>query len=276
LAQLKTLYLYPYSGWEEVPWGQGRGDRGPYDDATLDLDATARTSRRVFEAVNVGLRDLGIDSRRSSYSMSIWHSKSADVEVDPDLRYFTQGFVGGIAIPSGFRFVEPDLRAEVLLACMSTTIHALGDREGWDSTAVDRVVADFRSSGYKCEWTGPWRSTRDRKLRVRMSMRLADDGYGRWRLNVATKDSEDPFLQTEEVLGWTWVDNFIRSSKSMKFVSPSTLLVGSGSGILNRTVTVNIETGEVHRREPDPLPLSYPGDPSRAVRAPKIVVVKAL
>ena len=272
MARLKTFYLYPYSGWEELPWNQGRGATAPYDEDTLDLDATARTSGRVFESISWGLQSLGIDSRRSSYSVGIMWSESDDVEARPNLDYFAQGFVGNIAIPRGFRFVAPDLRAELLLSSLSTTIRALAAREGWEGSAIDPIVAGFRDSGYTCEWTSQWKSTRDRRLRVQMSMRLADDGYGRWRMTVARGDSDAVVVQTEEVLGWTWIENFVRSFKSMRFISPRVLEVGSGSGILDRAVRVDIETGEVHRREPDPVPLSYPGDQTRVSRPPKIIV----
>jgi hypothetical protein len=273
VARLKTFYLYPYSGWEELPWNQGRGATGPYDEATLDLDATARSSRRVFEAISQSVSEMGIDSKRSSYRLSILESKSSDLEVKTDLSYFTSGFLGHIRVPSGFRFVEPSLRAELLLGALWAAIRALADREGWDFRPVDTAVEKFRESRYECGWIGPWKNTRDRTLRARVVMRLADDGYGRWHMIVAGSETDELLVRTEEVLGWTWIENFVRLSKSMRFVAPRTLEVGSGSGFIDRRVQVNLETGGLVRRATDPTPLSYPGNSSMVLHVPELSVI---
>ncbi|MDQ1576078.1 MAG: hypothetical protein QOH55_1228 [Microbacteriaceae bacterium] len=274
MARLKNFYLYPYSGWEEIPWGEARGSVGPYGDETLDLDAAARTSRRVFEAVSFGMGALGVDSRRSSYGLGSFASEGSSVELHQNFRSSAEGFLGNVGIPKGFRFLAPNLRAELLLGALSVTIDTLATHEGWDPAAARSVVAKFRDSAYACMWSSGWKSSRDRKLRVQITMRLADDGYSRWKLVVADAHSEEVARQTEEVLGWTWIENCMRSFKSMKFVSSRVLEVGSGSGILNRTVKVDIETGQVQRVAPDPVPLSYPGDHARLADVPKLIVFR--
>jgi hypothetical protein len=274
LAKLKSFDLYPYSGWEELPWNEGRGSIGPWGDMTLDQDAAARTSRRVFEAVSWGVKALGIDSRRSSYRLGILDSytEPGEFDVRPNLKYFADGFVGHVAIPQGFRFVEPDERASLLLGALSAVVEALSTREGWDFAPVESVIAGFRDSGYACEWASPQKMSRDRMVQVQMVARLADDGYGRWHLVVSDVGTGKVLIRSAEVLGWTWVENFVRSFKSMRFIAPRVVEVGSGSGILDRTVNVNLETGEVIREMPEPVPLSYPGDPTGVETTPTLVV----
>jgi hypothetical protein len=272
MAQLRNFHLYPYSGAEETPWHWGRDIAMPYDDATLDQDSAARTSRRVFEDVSAGLTSLGIASRRSSYRLFAVESQSNEVEVRANRRLYANGAIGHIGIPAGFHLLEPDGRAEVLLQSLSAAFKVLASFESRDAHQIDSLIEKSRERGYRCTWASPWRLSRSRKRKIQMLMRLADDGYGRWHLVIADVESGAVLMETEEVLGWTWVENYVRAFKAMKFVSANVVEVGIGSTMFTRTVEVDIETGEIRRAQPDPVPIVYPGVSSRVSRLPAVVV----
>jgi hypothetical protein len=140
------------------------------------------------------------------------------------------------------------------------------------ATLVGNAVQAVRVAQFECSWTGPWKSARDRKTRVRLQGRILDDGYGRWRLVVANRDSDDPLLETEEVLGWTWLRNFDHAAKTMRWESPTIITLQSGSDMLPEAVRINVVTGEVRLEERHPLPRSYPGNPRKAKEPPPLIV----
>jgi len=92
-------------------------------------------------------------------------------------------------------------------------------------------------------------------------------------LSSRSSRSNDALLETEEFLGWTWIENAEKAAKAMKFVAPNLLEVPSGSGFWPQVATINIDTGEVRRTVDEPTPLSYP-EGGKSYPTPELVVTQ--
>lgn len=180
--------------------------------------------------------------------------------------------LGSLQIPPGFRHLGPQVRAGLIADATEAALLLLASHAGWDAQIVKDSVQRTRDEQFSCEWVGPWKSTRDRKSRVRLQGRIVDDGYGRWQIAVADRTSTDPCLLTKERLGWTWLSNFERASKSMRFTTPTVLELAVGSDMLPEPVQVDISTGAIKGHSRDPRPTSYPGDPRRSPEKPDLRV----
>ena len=264
MAGFRDVHLFPYSGWHRRPWGLP-------DTLSLDVDAAARTARRVTEAISREVASLGLTSAASSYRLVCWRGRTGQLELER-VRAPRDLFLGRLYIPRGFRFLDPQVRAALIADATEAALGGIVETAGWDSRALSDALKAVRNEDFACTWVGPWKSTRDRKRRVRLQGRIHDDGYGRWRLVVASKGSEMPITETADVLGWTWLTNFDHAARSMRFVSADVVSVTSGSDMFPDPVGVNITTGEILRRKPDPRPTMYPGKPRRAPVVPQLQV----
>ena len=264
MAGFRDVHLFPYSGWYRQPWGLP-------DTFSLDVDAAARTARRVTEAISRELTSLGVTSPVSSYRLHSWKGSSNDLELER-VRAPQGPFLGRLFIPRGFRFLDPQVRATVLAEATEAALGGLAESTGWNTHAVSDAVQAVKDDDFTCAWVGPWKSTRDRKRRVRLQGRIHDDGYGRWRLVVAAKSADEPILETIDVLGWTWLANFDHAAKSMRFVSADVISVTSGSDMLPEPLQIDITTGKILRRKSNPRPITYPGKPRRVSARPQLQV----
>ena len=263
MARFRDIHLYPYSGWYRKRWGQP-------DTRSRDVDATARTARRVTEAISRELGVADLSSSASSYRLIAEEGKDT-FELTLD-RSPSDAFLGRLTIPRGFRHLDPQVRAGLVADAVQAALLALGDHSRWDPAVVRNAVDGVRDASFACEWTGPWKASRDRSTQIRLQGRILDDGYGRWRIVVADRPSGAVRLQTQDVVGWNWLANLERAAASIRWVTPSTIELQSGSDFLPQVVTVNIETGKVKGTRLEPVPTSYPGAASRAPSVPTLLV----
>ena len=86
MPRLREIYVYPYVGWADRPWpGQRpRDSEEPWDDALLDLDAGARSARRVTESVSQALKALGVEAPRGQLMLELRLGEGLDLEVLTD------------------------------------------------------------------------------------------------------------------------------------------------------------------------------------------------
>lgn len=260
------MHVYPYSGWPEKPWGLGRDAVAPFDPDALDLDAAARTARRVTEELTRRLQAAGVESKRGSYQISMRSVAESDgVEVDPSIRFARDGFLGSIKPPRGFRLLLPEQRAGSIAAAVQENLRPLAVKEGWEDE-LDQAARAARDVDFECSWTSEWKSTRDRTLKARLSVTLADDGYGRWLIEVANSEGEH-LRRTERMFGWTWLSNFQKMAKTMAFSEPHTLVVGRESMFLGVATSIDLDTAVARHEGNDvgvgEVVLSYPGEPGR-------------
>jgi|GEM_PF-3524812 len=268
MARLRDVFFYPYSGWPQFPWSEGRNAQPPYSTDILDRDAAARSSRAVTEALSRRLAAYQIETRRRGYGINILDQmRDSGVEATPLPKYAKDGFAGRVELTRGFRLLLPVQRAEVLTEVAYLCLLPLAREEGWDA-ALEAAVASVRDD-YRCTWTSAWRRTPDRKRAVRLTVEMADDGYGRWHLEIGSLDGTVDLI-TPTLMGWTWIENFERMAKDMRFDADGRLVIGRGSQFLSGVTTIDVATGEVIGDEAsiyaegDTAPLNYPGEPGHA------------
>ena len=270
MAKLKTIGTYPYSGWHESPWTSGRNSAS--SEQEVAVDAAARTARRVIEPISWLVRNAEIVARRSGYRIMILEADDENFGVNLSVRP-ADAFLGHFFVPLGFQHVQPSERAALIGEGTVILFTALSEVEGWDPEQALASIRELQQRNYEFEWRSEWKSTRDRRHRVQLVARLADDGYSRWKVRVADGKSNDALIETEEFLGWTWIENAEKAAKAMKFVAPNLLEVPSGSGFWPQVATINIDTGEVRRTVDEPTPLLYPGS-GESWPTPKLVVTQ--
>ncbi|MGV8885626.1 MAG: hypothetical protein ACOH1T_08585 [Microbacteriaceae bacterium] len=275
MARLRNVYIYPYSGWPNFPWDEGRDARPPYSSAISDRDAAARSARAATEALSTELTEEQITSRRTSYRFMILNEPHpTDVEVEPHPEWAKDGFLGHIRICDGFRNLLPPQRAAVMAEAVYLGLRELALEENW-LAPLDAAMNRVRAIDYRCLWMSSWKSSPDRVHSVRIVMELADDGYGRWHVEIGKGGVVH--RSTAELSGWTWVKNFEFMAKEMRFDERGHLVVGRGSGFLHAVTTIDIATGAVLSDEPaepyarNSVRLSYPGMPGIPVPPVKAV-----
>jgi len=262
VARFRTVHIYPYSGWPQWPWEVGRDAPGPFDDDVLDRDAAARSARAVTEAISLALQSRSVQSRRSTYSIHlVQRHGAADIEVGTDLAFARHGFLGRVLISRGFRELLPEDRAAILLDVVGRNLAPLADAEGWRDT-LDRVLDDVRAGGFECSWVSSWKRSPDHQHQVRIVARIADDGFGRWRVQIS--DSTGTVVrESPELVGWTWVENFQKMAKEMRFDTARRLVIGRGSMFMDDVTTIDVGSADViderSSRGEDGIPLRYPG-----------------
>lgn len=262
------MHIYPYSGWPQWPWEAGRDAPGPFDDHLLDRDAAARSARAVTEAISLALQSKSVQSRRSTYSINLLQQGgSADIEVGANLAFAKQGFLGRVLISRGFRELQPQQRAAILSEVVHRSLAPLADAEGWRDT-LDQAVDHVRAGGFECDWVSAWKPSPDHQHQVRIVTRIADDGFGRWRVQIS-----DPtgivLRESPDLLGWTWVENFQKMAKDMRFDTEGHLVVGRGSMFMDDVTTIDVASAAVineqSSRDGDATPLRYPGRPGQSL-----------
>lgn len=98
MAKFSDLHCYPYSGWPDIPWGLARPlEKRPTEDE-LDVDAAARSSRRVTESISLELPAAELSASKSTYQISLSVGDEPDL-IATTLRKRSYDF-GHIQIPA--------------------------------------------------------------------------------------------------------------------------------------------------------------------------------
>ncbi|MFD1721858.1 hypothetical protein [Amnibacterium endophyticum] len=257
MGHLKDVHCYPYSGWFDIPWGLPKPlEQDPTTDE-LDIDAAARSSRRVTEAISAEISSSNLPAPRSSHRIMLDVYDGPDISVTAfDQRTYD---FGRLQIPRGFRHFNPDTRAELLADAVTQHLSDLATLRDWDHSVLSAAVRRARDSGWAATFVGSWKRTPDRHSRVRLFGQIHDDGYARWRIGVSDLHTETHLTESDEARGWTWLKNLKRSAAGARFLDDHRLEVPSGSMFLTETQVVDIRSGTVTADYEVP-PLSYPGD----------------
>mgnify|MGYP000305367305 CR=1 FL=1 len=166
MPRLREIYVYPYVGWADRPWpGQRpRDSEEPWDDALLDLDAGARSARRVTESVSQALKALGVEAPRGQLMLELRLGDGDEVELEFLERFLdpSDRMTGRVRIPSGFRLRTPVERASMLGEAVIETAHRRAVLHGWDVDAVDEDRGRASEPGAYRLGLGPDRDQLDR------------------------------------------------------------------------------------------------------------------
>ncbi|MFT4110531.1 hypothetical protein [Propionicimonas sp.] len=214
--------VYPQTGLHDRRWG------------TPAEDAVARTARRVCEAHSVGLRGLRLEAPRASYRLLV---REEDAETglrvelidDPD-----DHNIGILHVPVGAHEWEPQPRAAAVLDAIHQTTVLLGERLGWDLTALREVRDVVAASGGRFGWEGRWKTSPDRSSRARVRAVWDDDGFGRLSVQV---EGGDGALYSAPVISFSTPEGLQRSMDTLTWtpngglwVLPSVLPFGIPDG----------------------------------------------
>jgi hypothetical protein len=110
---------------------------------------------------------------------------------------------------------------------------------------------------------------------VRLASRIADDGYGRGRFEVAHAGSERVAFASDEYVGWTWVDSFKRAARSLRWDSDTVAVLEDSYFVATRRIWFDLDTRQLTREAPDALPRQLRGDAAGAPPAPRVVRSRA-
>jgi len=162
------------------------------------------------------------------------------------------GEVGHIDVPNGFEFLSADRRASLVLEAVHGVVRRLGELRGWDLRAIDRARDGVIAGGYRYSWTGPWKSSPNRKKRVRLRAELPDDGCGRLHFEFALRGEDEPYLVADVIAG-SQRRSFARVAKSIKWASDDEI---TAYGQMVWAIEINAVTGAVRVDTPWKKPRS--------------------
>ncbi|WP_213006799.1 hypothetical protein [Paractinoplanes toevensis] len=169
MSTLRLIWVQPAMGFPDRPWAEHP-----------DEDAFARSANSVFELYSEAVRPAKIQNRHSELRIVAWHDIERDdalVTVHPEL---TEGFEMGVAsLPPGIAELTPQARAELVLEVVHAAATRLGRDRGWDQAALDAARAHALAAGLHYRWTGPTRTSPDRRHVAEPTYAIYPDGYGR-------------------------------------------------------------------------------------------------
>jgi hypothetical protein len=168
MSKLRLIWFWPGMGYADRPWTDHP-----------DEDAFARGSNSVWELYTEAVKTANIENRHSEVRLTCRHEDREDVlvEVFPEE---TEGFeMGTVLIPPGIAALTPQARAELVLEATHAAASRLGQARGWDQAALDAARAHVLAAGLHFRWTGPAKTSPDRRHVAEPIYAIYPDGYGR-------------------------------------------------------------------------------------------------
>jgi hypothetical protein len=140
VARVRYVLVYPYSGFRDRLWDAEQHPDGRGRDP--DVDAVARTSRRVCEAYSRGLVELGLEGNHGEVRVFV-HRSHRDDEVVPVSTYlkWTEGFeMAHVGVPVGAGAWSEQRRARMLLEAFHAVMTRFGHARGWPLAGLERQL----------------------------------------------------------------------------------------------------------------------------------------
>ncbi|PPF53915.1 hypothetical protein C5B94_09115 [Clavibacter michiganensis] len=218
-AMLKSLLIWPDSGWTDVRWCPPHGEADP-EWPLLAMDALLRGSKKVSERLSTCLAEQGIEMPRSEIRlMARGLSASGDLEVEI-YDYTRDGpYVGSVRVPIGFHDLDVRRRDELVLQMWRETLTQIVACSGKDPAAVERAADAARRDDYEVPRHGPWKQDRSRSRRVRLVGGLHDDGFLHLHLEIEElrgfRETRLSDGMIDSTLGWS----FDKAAKSVRWES---------------------------------------------------------
>lgn len=269
MPYLTLVEVWPSTGYPRGQW---------LEEPTAD--AFVKSARRVRESYSEALRAAEIANRVSTVRL---------MPIAPDPRRSGRGAPGGIEVvaltdrlegreggrvhlPAGLERLTAEQRGRIAFDVIDSVMRRLAQTRGWDITKLDEVAQQVIDQGLDFVWTGPWKLNRSRRHRARCRFELADDGFGRMRIQIAAARDERVLFQSEEYTAFSTLEGFKRATRTMRWLDESSVQVTPMVGLLRmtgRTVSWSFNPAA------EPQPAATLAPTARLVEAPLKVVVRA-
>ena len=215
MARFRLVYVYPPTGFPERLQNLG-------DEPTPLHDAYIRSSRSVTWLYTEALQNIEVFGDRSELRLFITHrdprGEDPDVEVWAERPHDLPGEFGYITLPAGAENLDAEGRARLVLDSVHSAVQRLAALRGWDPTQFEACREHVLEQQFVYRWSGPWKSAPDRRHRARASFVLGPvDGYGRARLEIAGRDSDEPIARSDAAIAYSTLPGFQRSAKSLRW-----------------------------------------------------------
>ncbi len=225
MARVRYVLVYPYSGFRDRLWDAEQHPDGRGRDP--DVDAVARTSRRVCEAYSRGLVELGLEGNHGEVRVFV-HRSHRDDEVVPVSTYlkWTEGFeMAHVGVPVGAGAWSEQRRARMLLEAFHAVMTRFGHARGWPLAGLERLHDDYLDTGLDLAWRSAWKSSPDRRTEACLDAWLHDDGFSRVRILLRDRTSGEIAGSSVELSLSTFLGNrtpvpLVASVPSLHQVTP--------------------------------------------------------
>jgi|TARA_Y100000815_G_scaffold229854_2_gene219395 hypothetical protein len=235
VARVRYVLVYPYSGFRDRLWDAEQHPDGRGRDP--DVDAVARTSRRVCEAYSRGLVELGLEGNHGEVRVFV-HRSHRDDEVVPVSTYlkWTEGFeMAHVGVPVGAGAWSEQRRARMLLEAFHAVMTRFGHARGWPLAGLERLHDDYLDTGLDLAWRSAWKSSPDRRTEACLDAWLHDDGFSRVRILLRDRTSGEIAGSSEVVEGPVAEVALKRESKTLRWRDRDTVELSLSTFLGNRT-----------------------------------------
>lgn len=235
MARVRYVLVYPYSGFRDRLWDADQQPDGYGRDP--DIDAVARTSRRVCEVYSRGLAELGLEGNHGEVRVFIHRSHRED-EVVPVITYltWTEGFeMAHVGVPVGTATWSEQRRARMLLESFHAVMTRFGQARGWSLPALVRLRDSCLDTSVDFAWRSAWKSSPDRRTEACVDAWLHDDGFTRVRILIRDRTSGKIAGSSEVVEGPVAEVALERESKTLRWRDRGTAELTLSTFLGNRT-----------------------------------------
>ena len=215
MARFRLVYVYPPTGFPERLQNLG-------DAPTPLKDAFIRSSRSVTWLYTEALQDIEAHGDRAELRLFIRDVSSEgddlDVHVWPQRPHDLPGEFAHFSLPAGAQDLDADGRARLVLDAVHAAVLRLAELRGWEPTQFEKCRQHVLEHDFVYRWAGPWKSAPDRRHRARAAFVLGpEDGFGRVRLEIAERGSDEPVASSAEAVAYSTQPGFERAAKSLRW-----------------------------------------------------------
>lgn len=180
VAIWRSVDIWPNQGFADGPWL-------PHPDD----DAFVRSARRVWTLYSEALPALKLPMPTPHLRIGCLPRPAEHTFSGPDVtlrldHLDKEEFQGALLrLPPGVDDLLPEARTMLALDVLTFAAERLADLAGWDPTVLAVPRQAVLDAGFEFRWHSPWKSSPNRRHKVRMAYRIHDDGIGRMRVEVS-------------------------------------------------------------------------------------------
>lgn len=195
MARFHDVHFHPYFGWEDIPWGLPKPMTEPPTVEELDVNAAARSSRRLTELVNEELSGVRLQAGFGSLRIRLEAEAGSDMiaRTNSERRF---AHMAGLRVAVDFRLLGPDLRAELPAQAVELHLLAVDGVCGWNREEVRAATARARDRGgtrpSSARGNGHGIAASASACSVVSPTTASVDGASEWRAPTRTSTSSNP------------------------------------------------------------------------------------